>query len=296
MGGFTGWSIKVHNRRYAFESGSRKGKRECTRHGSCGVGINETIVRCSTAFATTVRDLYRPSHLKDKLHAIRTQYIPERLAALGIPFMDMGSDAYVEHFLDAAAAFVQSVNIDKDTQAMNAFPAIVFEGAQGLLLDEDHKFFPHVTRSKTGLRNVVDLAKEAEIEALDVTYVTRTYMTRHGAGPFPSEDAALSYRDDTNVPHDFQGTLRFGNLDIDLLSEAIRTDLGEAKDMQVNVGLAVTHMDQVSNGGAIVKALVEELSPSRLYWSHGPKRSDIQRVCENCRVSIQDGTRCTDCR
>jgi adenylosuccinate synthase len=64
---------------------------------------------------------------------------------------------------------------------------LLFEGAQGLLLDQDRGFFPHVTRSNTGLRNVLTLADEWGLERLEVTYVTRAYLTRHGAGPLPHE-------------------------------------------------------------------------------------------------------------
>jgi adenylosuccinate synthase len=44
-----------------------------------------------------------------------------------------------------------------------------------------------VTRSTTGLRNVLALAPELGIDRLDVTYVTRAYATRHGAGPLAHE-------------------------------------------------------------------------------------------------------------
>ena len=64
---------------------------------------------------------------------------------------------------------------------------VVFEGAQGLLLDERHRFFPHVTRSRTGLPNVVQIAGEIGLTELDVVYVTRALgLTTNAAIPLLS--------------------------------------------------------------------------------------------------------------
>jgi hypothetical protein len=106
--------------------------------------------------------------------------------------------------------------------------APLFEGAQGLLLDQDRGCFPHVTRSNTGLRNVLALADELGLERLDVTYVTRAYLTRHGAGAAAARATRKTYPgvvDTTNVPNEHQGTLRFAWLDLDLLGRAIAADL-----------------------------------------------------------------------
>ncbi len=115
---------------------------------------------------------------------------------------------------------------------------MLFEGAQGLLLDAEHRWFPHVTRSCTGLAVVAILEQEAGIEAPDVTYVTRAYATQHGAGPFPWEVDA-SYPAATNVPNPWQGTLRFGELDLGLLHEAVAADMA-ASPLPVSHRLAVT--------------------------------------------------------
>lgn len=48
----------------------------------------------------------------------------------------------------------------------DARTAFVVRGAQGLLLDQDRGFFPHVTRSNTGLRNVLALAVELDLTGL----------------------------------------------------------------------------------------------------------------------------------
>jgi transcriptional regulator with XRE-family HTH domain len=91
-----------------------------------------------------------------------------------------------------------------------------------------------VTHSKTGVSNVIDLLEEAKPCELDieVIYVTRSYLTRHGAGPLPNEMKEKPYKnitDLTNIQNEFQGVLRFAPLDIDLLSENIENGCDEMK-------------------------------------------------------------------
>ncbi|MEZ5580424.1 MAG: adenylosuccinate synthetase [Candidatus Competibacteraceae bacterium] len=130
-----------------------------------------------------------------------------------------------------------------------------FRRRQGLLLDQDRGCFPHVTRSNTGLRNVLALADELGLERLDVTYVTRAYLTRHGAGPLPRERPEKPYPgivDTTNVPNEHRSTLRFAWLDLDLLGRAIHEDLSDAAHpaLTVNAGLAITCLDQLDGEAA----------------------------------------------
>ena len=60
--------------------------------------------------------------------------------------------------------------------------------------------------------------------------------------------------DPTNIPNDYQGTLRFAWLDLDLLGRAIAADLsdvGRVADVSVNPRLAITCLDQLGDGPAI---------------------------------------------
>jgi adenylosuccinate synthase len=63
----------------------------------------------------------------------------------------------------------------------------VFEGAQGILIDENHGFHPYTTWSDCTLKNAEELAKEAGAEVIQRTGIIRTYMTRHGPGPMAGE-------------------------------------------------------------------------------------------------------------
>jgi adenylosuccinate synthase len=117
---------------------------------------------------------------------------------------------------------------------------IVFEGAQGMLLDQHVGFHPHTTWSDLTPYHATEIC-----EGLDIDYqvlgLTRAYTTRHGKGPFPTYSQALTYRypDACNTDNRWQGGFRVGWLDLHLLKYAV-SGLGCKLD-----GLAVSHLDQI---------------------------------------------------
>jgi adenylosuccinate synthase len=151
---------------------------------------------------------------------------------------------------------------------------MIFEGAQGLMLDEDRiDQFPHLTRSKTDLSNVLFLARKLELDALEVTYVTRSYLTRHGQGSLPGE-CDLWFPDQTNVPNQFQGRLRFAPLHTGQLNESVNADLARARRSfrRIEPNLAVTCLDQMDMPGT------KHLCLPVKYRSFGQTREDISAV------------------
>ncbi len=172
---------------------------------------------------------------------------------------------------------------------------LLFEGAQGLLLDQDHEFFPHVTPSRTGLANPAVLAHEWGVDHLGAVYVTRAYAMRHGAGPFPRETPGLAFPDPTNVPNAWQGRLRFGALDLDLLAKSISADRPSSA-LSVEKTLAMTCLDQVEDGvswwldgrtfsgapEALVAAARTATGAAIIATSHGPCREDVAVSTARC--------------
>jgi adenylosuccinate synthase len=225
------------------------------RHGSCGIGINETVDRCDGELRTTAAHLGRPRELRSLLSGIAERALV-RLESLGVvpsPLcLDLvRSDGLIEKYVRACEALCTNCRLVQ-VDALQGMGRVVFEGAQGLLLDEQHRFFPHVTRSRTGLTNVSTLAQELGLRELEAVYVTRSYMTRHGAGLFPSEDPAMRFPDATNLPNPWQGTLRFGRLDVDLLAESIQADLAGKSRLAVEPSLAMTCLDQLQTDPFVV--------------------------------------------
>jgi len=232
------------------------------RHGSCGLGFGETVGRNEeTDFGLSVADL-RAADLRDRLVAIRDTWLPARLGALGVgdagaEFLAFAaSDAVLDRYLEDCRLFTQLVAIrgDADLGAdLRRARHVVFEAAQGLMLDQRHPDFPHLTRSNTGIRNMLAIAGEAGIASLDAWYATRCYITRHGRGPMADErDIAgfFAVEDPTNVPNAWQEAIRTGLLDVDTLALTIAADAALAAESGVALTrrLSVSCLDQAVAG------------------------------------------------
>jgi len=213
---------------------AKENRRANKRHGSCGVGVHETIMRSKVPeLKITMSDLWNGSkRMEAQLAEICGKYATFRCGEA------FDNPAAIPAFMETCAHFAECVS----PAGMGAFKDPVFEGAQGLLLDQNNKeFFPHVTHSNTGMQNVNVLCDQAGITEKDVYYVSRTYLTRHGAGALPGEDESLSFADDTNHANQFQGKLRFAPLDTDALMVRCRKDCGSSK-----FNLVLTHCDQLA--------------------------------------------------
>lgn len=72
-------------------------------------------------------------------------------------------------------------------QSYAAGARIVFEGAQGALLDIDHGTYPYVTSSNTTVGGVATGSGFGPLSLQEIIGVTKAYCTRVGGGPFPTE-------------------------------------------------------------------------------------------------------------
>jgi adenylosuccinate synthase len=275
------------------------------KHGSCGVGINETVERnLHPEFAIQVHELQDREKLIEKLDAIEYHWVKSRLLSLGVTEIStvwqtrLSSAGVRNYFLNQIDFFLEHCRIT-DNNILKKFSAVIFEGAQGLLLDEVKGFFPHVTRSATGLKNVVMVAKSVGITSLEVFYMTRSYLTRHGSGPLPFELSQLPYQrivDQTNVRNVYQGSLRFAWLNLDLLQLAIYSDLADVQDsIEIIPHLLVSCMDQldstvrfirqnevvtINNTGLLTE--IKKAFPHFKIWSScGPTRENIYETIDS---------------
>lgn len=242
--------------------------RGAKRHGSVGVGFGETIERNRyPSFQLWKSDLSDKKKVTEKLRLIRDRWLPNRSHQLKLPQLPTDdprlSDAALNKVINAFAAFDAVVGT-AGAEFLER-KEIIFEGAQGLCLDMNSPNFPHVTRSNTGLTNVIPLAKALRL-SLEVIYMTRPYLTKHGAGPLPGEFTPNPpIQDDTNFEHPYQGRLRFAKMDWASFDQRIKADLALAPTgTPHSVGL--TCMDHVGSG--ILKELLFKMS----FRSVGPRR------------------------
>lgn len=218
-------------------------KRGKNRHGSVGVGFGEAVHRAENGYLLTVYDIINKNSFDLIVNRIVEEYIPQRCAELGIDINDpeFGSallkdkEHFVrEKFYQECQDFLEKVYVREERLTISNFEHLIFEGAQGLLLDQNGEDFPHVTRSNTGVDNVLRFVSEHHINApIHMFYASRPYVTRHGAGPLKHEslngEIHQLYKiiDETNRPHEYQGSLRFGLLDIDTLKLRVMNDFNK---------------------------------------------------------------------
>ena len=209
------------------------------RHGSCGMGIGETMSDALTHGENVLRvgDLTNPDVLYTKLAFLRKVNLakmPVQCRALAkqasvVAELELLTDPSWADWLMAAyqtfAAQAQIVTGDYLYSLLARTGTVIFEGAQGVLLDEWAGFHPYTTWSTTTLANAHTLLAEARYTG-HVTQVgiTRAYATRHGAGPFVSEDTALTQAlpDACNSFGAWQQGFRAGWLDLVMLRYALQ--------------------------------------------------------------------------
>lgn len=192
----------------------------------------------------------------------------------------------LDQFISDVEFFIRSMSVGKFQDFVEAKDSVIFEGAQGLALSQDADGFPHVTHSYTGMRNVVEFINESlpATEHVDIFYVTRSYLTRHGAGPLKDEYGVELYADDTNLPHPFQGELRKAPLDTNAMRGRIEKDMAEAYDHmkangtsgiedRMNAYLVVTHVDQCDEPSPDNIAAAVGLTLA--FSSNGPTADDV---------------------
>lgn len=207
-------------------------------HGSCGMGIGETVDH-SLRFpeeAIRVGDFADTKKLLEKLKALQRRKQKEtEIISVAMPVTEQSkrqnsmlySDSLADSLVESFTAFASQTNIVSSSfleGVLKGDGVVLFEGAQGVLLDEDYGFHPHTTWSHCTFQNAEELLKEAgHNESVKRLGITRAFATRHGAGPFVTEDDELRdlVKDDHNTTGAFQGSFRVGTLDIVALRYAL---------------------------------------------------------------------------
>ena len=111
-------------------------------------------------------------------------------------------------------------------QAIIDHKKILFEGAQGVLLDIDYGTYPYVTSSSTALGGIYTGAGIPESHVEEVLGITKAYTTRVGEGPFPTELFDAMGVEIQVKGHEFGATTgrkrRCGWLDLPLLKYSVK--------------------------------------------------------------------------
>lgn len=223
------------------------------RHGSCGIGFGEAVGDARAG----LEDALTYSELCDAPLAMRkARRAQERKRAELSQLRDATRDdpaaagewALLESpdvaaaWLDQTRALTRRVRPSPEgflASLSREHSDVVFEGAQGVLLDEDAGFHPHTTYSRCGFDNALELlgGTSAEIRRIGVL---RSHVVRHGAGPLPTECGELeAHVREHNARGPWQGEVRYGWFDAVLARYALSVCGGVD-------ALVVTHLDLVS--------------------------------------------------
>ena len=127
-------------------------------------------------------DLTNPHSLKEKLSSIKKFYDPI-LKTFDEDLIDIDKNLELlnNFFIQVKNLIVDNNVIKKDYSNKK----ILFEGAQGALLDLDHGSYPFVTSSNTISSNIsIGSGLQVDYETIGIF---KAYATRVGNGPFPSE-------------------------------------------------------------------------------------------------------------
>lgn len=213
-----------------------------TRHGSCGLGVGETEKDFLGGLAIYASDLLQPSLLRKRLHEMQRAKLAQirqdglETFLVGTEEAELTETAAVNHYAGRYHEFTKSGVQIRWWKERLADSTVIFEGAQGILLDQDVGFHPYTTWSDTTTRHAEFMLSgyPGKITKLGVT---RAYMTRHGPGPFVTEDKTLHLPDSHNEFGEWQRDFRVGWPDTVMLDYAIRATHGID-------AIAVTNLDR----------------------------------------------------
>ncbi|HEX9778879.1 MAG TPA: adenylosuccinate synthase [Geopsychrobacteraceae bacterium] len=241
--------------------------------GTTGRGIGPTYEDKVGRRAIRFADLLKPETFARKLKDV----LPEKNFYLEkyLGEQPLSEDAILEEYLGYAErlrVYLGSASIVVN-QRIAAGDNVLFEGAQGSLLDIDHGTYPYVTSSSTIAGGACTGVGVGPALIDEVIGITKAYVTRVGEGPFPTELHDEMGEQIRKTGSEFGATTgrprRTGWLDIVALREAVRTN--------GLTGLALTKMD-VLNGLETIKVCTAYRYREQLIEEF-PSDYDVLREC-----------------
>ncbi len=219
----------------------REAARAKGKIGTTGRGIGPAYEDLVSRAGIRLHDFCDPSLLRDRLESL----LPERNAV--ISFFG-GTPVTIDQMLEWAAPLARTLApYQSDTgkiisDSFGAGGRVLFESAQGTLLDIIHGTYPYVTSSYTAATAAFPLSGVGFRRDAGVLAVVKAYTTRVGEGPFPTEDFGSFGQALRERGHEFGATTgrprRCGALDLPALRYTFR--------INGVTSIALTKMDVLS--------------------------------------------------
>ncbi|MCA8978900.1 MAG: adenylosuccinate synthase [Planctomycetes bacterium] len=232
------------------------------RIGTTGRGIGPSYADKAARTGLRIGDLLEPDHCANRLRAALAEKNALMEKVHGESGLDFDEQLAIYLALGKRLApFVGDTGAEV-RRAYNAGKRVLFEGAQGVMLDIDHGTYPFVTSSNTGT-NGIPAGAGFPAKQIETAYgIAKAYCTRVGEGPFPSEQADPIGKRIRDAGNEYGATTgrprRCGWFD----AVAVRYGL----ELCGADGLVVTNLDVLSG--------FEEISVATRYRVGGEERED----------------------
>ena len=155
--------------------------------GTTGRGIGPAYEDKIARRALRVQDLKHPERFAAKLRVLLELHNHVLTQVLGAPAIDF-DEVFNEAMKHAELLKPMMADVSRELNDANRDGAnLLFEGAQGTLLDVDHGTYPYVTSSNCVAGNAAAGSGVGPGMLHYILGITKAYCTRVGGGPFPTE-------------------------------------------------------------------------------------------------------------
>ncbi len=166
---------------------SREAKKDKGKIGTTGRGIGPAYEDKATRMGIRTGDLINPKRFRERLETVLIEknfYLKEFLDAYPFDLNEVYDS--VMSYGDRIKKYIKNTSKILNDRIKDG-ASVMFEGAQGTLLDIDHGTFPYVTSSHTVAGCAATGSGVGPI-VIDAVYgISKSYTTRVGSGPFPTE-------------------------------------------------------------------------------------------------------------
>lgn len=256
---------------------------------STGCGFWKTLERYNNdVYSVSFLEAYNSITSSESSFKDITQYYKKNLDLMAT---SINMSGLKQHFIDDMI-FLSNHVIWINDVILNRYDNIIFENGQGLMIGEQQpeKDWKYCTPSNTGIEYAVEIIKNArgskfEETQVEICYVSRTYMTRHGDGEIlhacDKQDLNSAIYDQTNVYNICQGYLRYGLLPVDEMLVNIKVDLMHSASLHytgtcnvddIIISLMLTHWNEYHD--YTVQSLIEPFE--KAYISDGKTAESVK--------------------
>ena len=259
-------------------------------HNSCGMGVWRTINRYDKkVFNLTVKELFdlvnNPVNAFKELYKVFLYYYKD----IDTYCSGINIKGLINHFIEDLQFIANHCILLIEDNFLRYFETVVFENGQGLLLSNWYDFANifNLTSTATGIqipyRIIENTFNNVEVE---ICYITRTYLTRHGDGNINGNTANSSYYerkffDYTNIYNQFQGKLRYADLNTFMLVESVGMDdrVYTRPKNNYSKSLLITHWNEHQLNKEDMKKL-KDYFDDNIYISDNKYRDSVKKYNE----------------